>query len=149
MALLCANVTFGESNSKALSGRGALRTIFLPKRQKKSAHAFFAQALFFSSQKLLCFALCLGDDLYSLVVAAVVANAVGEDSFAALGTLNDVSGCCKLPNAGTSLHLSRMRSFSLWYCHCCLPPENELPHGISLCYFNFYFRSFSFLPESF
>ena len=81
----------------------------------------FSDAVFFA--KLLCLCVVLSDDFNTLVVAAVVANAVCKDRLAALRALNDVCGCCKLPYVGTSLHLSRMRSFSLWYCHCCLPPE--------------------------
>ena len=57
-------------------------------------------------------------NLLALVVAASTANAVCKDRLTALGALYDVGGLLKLPNAGTSFHLSRMRNLSLGNCHC-------------------------------
>ena len=56
-------------------------------------------------------------DLLVLVVTASLANTVSKVVLAALRALNEVGRSCELPNAGASLHLSRMRNFSLWYCH--------------------------------
>ena len=62
--------------------------------------------------------LCLNiKNLNALVETAGFANAVCAVVLTALGALNDVGGVFKSPNAGASLHLSRVRSFSLWYCH--------------------------------
>ena len=68
--------------------------------------------------KIDLFSLALSNDLNTLVVAACLANAICTVVLAALRALNDVGGVFELPNAGASLHLSRVRNFSLWYCHC-------------------------------
>ncbi len=96
--------------------------------------------------KLLCFAACLGSNLNTLVVTACIANTVSEDRLAALRALYDVCRSLKLPYARTSLHLSSMRSFSLWYCHCCLPPELSCRDGISRTLF-FYSLLFFFISS--
>ena len=56
-------------------------------------------------------------NLYTLVEATSLAYTVCTVELAALRALNDIGGVLKLPYAGASLHLSRMRCFSLWYCH--------------------------------
>ena len=71
----------------------------------------------FLGQKLLCLCLTLGDDLLTLVETTSLAYTVCEDGLAALRALYNVGGGLKLPYAGTSLHLSRVRCFSLRYCH--------------------------------
>ena len=84
------------------------------------------QPLFFCYEllpKLLRSVSVLSNNLNTLVVATSLAYAVCAVVLTALGALNDVGGILQLPNAGTSLHLSCMRSFSLRYCHCCLPPK--------------------------
>ena len=59
-----------------------------------------------------------GNNLYTLVVATSLANTVSKINLAALRALYKIGGSFKLPNAGASLHLSRMRNFSLRNCHC-------------------------------
>ena len=71
---------------------------------------------FFLDSKLLGLG-CLCNDLFTLVIATSLAYAVCEDGLAALRALYNVGGSFELPNAGTSLHLSRVRNFSLRYCH--------------------------------
>ncbi len=66
--------------------------------------------------KLLCL-FSFGNDFLTLVITASLAYAVCKNVLAALRALYDIGGGSQLPNAGTTLHLSRMRSFSLWYCH--------------------------------
>ena len=66
------------------------------------------------------------NNLNTLVETALLANSVCKVVLAALRALYKVGGSLTLPNVRTSLHFSRMRSFSLWYCHCCLPPEVSL-----------------------
>ena len=61
--------------------------------------------------------LALGNDLNTLVVTASLAYAISLVVLATLGALNKVGGGLELPYAGASLHLSRVRNFSLWYCH--------------------------------
>ena len=77
---------------------------------------------FFASGKLLCLSLGLRDDLLTLVEATSLANTVCKNRLATVGALYNVGGGFKLPYAGASLHLSRVRCFSLRYCHFVLPP---------------------------
>ena len=68
--------------------------------------------------KLLC-RLVLGcDNLNTLVEATSLAYTVSKIVLAALRALHEVGGVLELPNARTSLHLSRMRNLFLRYCHC-------------------------------
>ena len=79
---------------------------------------------FFASRRELLFSLLgLCDDLLTLVETTSLAHTVCKNGLATVGAIYDIGGGLKLPYAGTSLHLSRMRSFSLRYCHCCLPPK--------------------------
>ena len=80
----------------------------------KIKRAVHCTALF--KRKLVC-CLALGNDLNTLVETASLAYAISLVVLAALGALNKVGGGLKLPNARASLHLSRVRNFSLWYCH--------------------------------
>ena len=67
--------------------------------------------------KLLRSVSVLSNNLNTLVLATSLAYTVCAVVLTALGALNDVGGVLQLPNAGTSLHLSGMRHFSLRYCH--------------------------------
>ena len=69
--------------------------------------------------RLLFFRLLLFLDLEHLttvVHAASLAGTVGQMVSAAVGAGNDAGGL-ELPNVGTSLIASCLRSFSLGYCH--------------------------------
>ena len=67
------------------------------------------------TRKLLALALC--NDLYTLVVTTLLANAVCAVVLAALRAFYNVGRMLELPNAGTSFVLSGMRNLSLRYCH--------------------------------
>ena len=101
---------------------------------------------FFASRRELLFSLLgLCDDLLTLVETTSLAHTVCKDRLAALGALYDVGGGLKLPNAGTSLHLSRMRNFSLWYCHVdYLLLEHAARHS-RICVFLFFIFVFHFV----
>ena len=81
---------------------------------------------------------CLSNNLYTLVVAASLAYTVSKINLAALGALYEIGGSLKLPNAGTSFHFSRVRNFSLWYCHCNNLLCEYATHAFS-CIFIYYF----------
>jgi hypothetical protein len=86
------------------------------KRIKKRGQNEFVLS-FLERNKLLS-ALLLCNYFNTVVVSASLAYAVCKIYFAALGASNEVGGLLKLPNAGASFHLSRMRSFPLRNCHC-------------------------------
>ena len=64
------------------------------------------------------------NDFFAVFLSALGANSVMEIVSTAVGALFQ-SGLGQLPYAGTSLHLSCMRNFSLRYCHL-LPPVSML-----------------------
>ena len=100
----------------------------------KKQPLFFCYALL---PKLLRSVSVLSNNLNTLVVATSLAYAVCAVVFTALGALNDVGGVLQLPNAGTSLHLSGMRHFSLRNCHVVYLLIRVCDNAFSLCEFYF------------
>ena len=96
----------------------AVFSLLRPKDKKiRSKSQRQLKRVFLTSREKLLGLGCLCNDLLTLVVTASLANTVCEDILTALRALNDVGGGSELPYAGTSLHLSCVRSFSLRYCH--------------------------------
>lgn len=77
----------------------------------------------------------VGNDLDALVVATALAYAVSEIDLAALRALNKICRSLELPDAGASLHLSRMRNFLLRYCHFISSCEPALRILLSVMFF--------------
>jgi hypothetical protein len=82
------------------------KTKFLCKKEKRCKKRTVFEEL----------ALYLVENLLAIVETALLANAVSEIHFSAVGALCH-SGSLKLPHAGASGVSASLRSFCLWYCH--------------------------------
>ena len=87
-------------------------------RKRKNKTPILCESVFCIEKELVSCLFLVSNYLLALVVATSLTNAESKVVLAALRALNKVGGSFKLPNAGASLHFSRVRNFSLWYCHC-------------------------------